>query len=217
MIINILYTLFFLPHLIMPIAAHSHFANIHGLAKHEISLQKRYADQYVNSIFKDNILLTLAYLTHTVKNASDINWTEIEKPQQYEFELQPGQTFAFHEDVLEQYNGKVALTTNAHFNFEEGYKSDGLVGDGVCHLASLFNWVATDAGLTVEAPTNHNFAIIPEISMEFGTSIYSYPGKGAENAAQNLYITNSLSKRVMFVFRYDGENLQLRIEQPIDL
>ncbi|MBI1982553.1 MAG: VanW family protein [Candidatus Levybacteria bacterium] len=86
-----------------------------------------------------------------------------------------------------------------------------LYGDGVCHLASLINWVAKDAGLEVQAPVSHDFREIPEIPKEFGTSIYFYPGQKATNAQQNLYITNNLKNPVAFKVHYDGEKLKIEV------
>lgn len=176
----------------------------HILATHQMSLEDRYGDKWVNNIFKDNILLNIAYLRGDVSDKSKINWDEVEKPFIFQFKLDPNQTFAFHDDVLDKYSGKVAKTTNAHFNFADGFKSDGyLFGDGVCHLASLLYWVAKDANLAAEAPTNHNFANIPQVPKEAGVSIY------ALNQEQNLYITNNRSKPIAFKFEYKDNNLKV--------
>src|SRR6266498_4435542 len=106
------------------------------LAKQEMSLSKRYANPTVNDVFKDNILLTLAYLSGKVQNSHQISWDALHKPTTYELVLQPGEVFAFHNDVLPQYVGKKITSTNAHFNGAEGFRSDGyLYGDGVCHFA----------------------------------------------------------------------------------
>ncbi|MBI4038236.1 VanW family protein [Candidatus Daviesbacteria bacterium] len=165
-----------------------------AITSYTMSLTNRQPDRFVNSVFRDNILLTLKYLGA------------------YKFTLNPGETFAFHEDTFEKYHGKVVKTTNAHFNFQEGFKSDGyLIGDGVCHLASLMNLVAKNAGLEVEAPTNHNFAEIPDIPKEYGVSIYSYPGRVLTNAVQNLYITNNKPYPVEFRFGLENDNLTLAI------
>lgn len=182
------------------------------LASRTISLENRYPDSYVNSVFKDNILLNMAYLGGRINSASKIDWKAIKKPFSYHLELKPNETFAFHEDVLSEYQGKVNTTTNAHFNAQDGFKSDGyLAGDGICHLASLIYWVAKDASLNAKAPTNHDFMPIPEIPKEFGVSIYYYPGRTSTNAMQNLYITNNTLNTVHFKFDYDGKNLSLSI------
>lgn len=182
------------------------------VASKQISLETRQAPRYVNDVFRDNILLNLAYLDGRVAKKEDIKWEEVRKPFSYQFVLSPQETFAFHEDVLSKYQNSIELTTNAHFNFLEGFKSDGyLMGDGVCHLASLIYWVAKEAGLDAYAPTNHNFADIPEIPREFGVAIYSIPGNPTANALQNMYITNSKAEPVIFEFAYNGKTLKFSI------
>lgn len=182
----------------------------HVLASHSISLENRYPIKSVSDIFKDNILLNLYYMDGKVPSARNINWDQIRKPANFEFSLDPGKTFAFHDNVLDQYKNSLTKTTQAHFNSQEGFKSDGyLFGDGVCHLASIIYWVAKDAGFSTEAPTNHDFMTIPEISREYGVSIYANPYSKGSNAQQNLYVTNNKSKPVSFKFEYDGSNLKV--------
>lgn len=182
------------------------------LASHSFSLEDRYDNSFVNAVFKDNILLTLAYLNGTVQNKNDISWDKVISSFSYELELKPGQEFAFHDQILPEYKGSVAKTTNAHFNYQDGFKSDGyLTGDGVCHLASLIYWTAKDAGLTAIAPTDHDFAKIPDVPKEYGVSIYAIPGAFEVSARQNLYITNSLNKTITLNFNYDGTNLTVSI------
>lgn len=184
------------------------------LASKEISLETRYDDAFVNGVFKDNILLNIAYLSGKVTNAADINWEEVGKPFKYKFSLDPGKTFAFHEDVLPQYAVSLTLTTNAHFNFDDGFKSDGwLFGDGVCHLASLMYWAAKEAGLDAYAPARHDFRAIPEIPREFGVSIYKMPGQVGANAYQNLYITNNQAEPIVFEFDYNGKTLKFSVSK----
>lgn len=185
------------------------------LAEHEFSLDKRYNNSFVNNVFRDNILLTLNYAAGKKLNpAAGIDWKDVAKQSQYKIILKPGETFAFHNDVLPEYQGKVTKFTNAHFNSTEGFKSDGyLVGDGVCHLASLLYWVAKDAGLKAVAPTRHDFAPIPEVPPEYGVSIYSYPGKNASNEAQNLYITNTRAKQVAFEFKVENDELKVSVAE----
>ncbi len=182
------------------------------LATHEISLSNRQPSSYVNGVFKDNILLNIDYLSGVVQPPTQMNWYMVRQPKMVEFKLNPNETFAFHDDVLSQYQGAVTKTTNAHFNSTEGFKSDGyLVGDGVCHLASLINWTARDAGLISYAPTNHNFANIAEIPKQYGTSIYYYPGRAYTNQKQNLYVTNNFQKTITFRFEYKGDKLKVTI------
>ena len=160
---------------------------------------------------KKNILLNLAYLSGDVKSKFDINWDRLQNDNEYVFTLKPGETFAFHDSVLRNYQGNVVITTNAHFNSSEGFLSDGyLVGDGVCHFASIINWVARDAGLDVVVTKNHDFAKIEEVPKEYGVSIYVNPtnGYGAQN---NLYITNNKNQIVDFRFEYKNEELKVSV------
>ena len=165
-------------------------------AERSFSLTNRYPDAMVNEVFKYNILHTVTLMN----------------PKSYSFTLNPGEVFAFHEDVLPQFEGRVAQTTNAHFNYTDGFKSDGyLMGDGVCHLASLLYMTAKEAGLTALAPTSHDFANIPEVPKEYGVSIYFNPGAREANAQQNLYITNTFDKAVQFAFTTDGTTLSVKV------
>src|SRR3989344_5003113 len=177
------------------------------ISSHEISLEKRYYP-----VQKDNILLNLAYMDGRVTKKEDISWDELQKPFKYEFRLEPNKTFAYHDDVLDEYKDKLVKTTQAHFNAQEGFKTDGyLYGDGVCHLASLIYWVAKDAGLDAKAPVNHDFMPIPEIAREHGVSIYSNPYSKGANSLQNLYITNSREKPVEFKFEYKDDKLKVSV------
>ncbi len=182
------------------------------ISSHAISLEKRFTDKFVNDVMKDNILLNIAYMAGKTNKDVDPKRDELRKPFHYNFVLKPNQTFAFHDDVLPKYQGKINKTTNAHFNLQENFRSDGyLAGDGVCHLASIIYWAAKDAGLDATAPTNHNFMAITQIPKEFGVSIYSYPGKNYTSQVQNLYITNNKNLAVKFKFDFDGENLKVSV------
>jgi len=177
-----------------------------ALASHSFSLKNRYDNQFVNDVFKDNILLTLYYLDNQINDKSQIDWERINQPLKTEFTLKPDEKFAFHEKALPDYSANVVKTTNAHFIGSEGFKSDGhLIGDGVCHLASLMYWVAKDAGLTAYSPSNHNFAKINEVPKEYGVGILS------PNPLGNLYIVNNLEKPITFSFDFDGENLTVAV------
>lgn len=183
------------------------------LATHEFSMEKRYDNTYVNDVFKDNILLAIDYLKNDKIDPSKIDWNKVEQPFSYNLTLKPGEVFAFHDDVLSQFKNKVKKTTNAHFMWSEGFKSDGwLVGDGVCHLASLMYWTAKDAGLEALAPTRHDFAKINEVPREYGVAIFSLPGSGG-NAQQNLYITNNKDKEIVFNFDYNGKELKITAQE----
>lgn len=178
------------------------------LASHTISLENRYSNDYVNNVFRDNILLALNYTSGEVTDKNDINWDEIEQPFHYEFVLKPGEEFAFHEHTLPDYSINVVHTTNSNFGWADGYKSDGyLVGDGVCHLASIMYWTAKDAGLSAYAPSNHDFAVIPDIPKEYGVGILS------PNPLGNLYITNNLQSDITYSFDYDGHDLEVKISE----
>ncbi len=182
------------------------------LSSRSFSLENRYNDSFVNQVFKDNILLTIKYLEGSITQKEDISWEEVEKPFTYELTLEPGETFAFHDTILPEYNGKVVKTTNAHFNYQDGFKTDGLLyGDGVCHLASLLYWAAKDAGLKTVYFANHNFAKINDVPREYGVSIKYMPGDVSGSARQNLYITNDFDKPVSIVFAYDGVDLAIKI------
>lgn len=183
-----------------------------NLSKREMSLNKRYAVASVNDVMRDNILLTIAYMRNIVPDKRAIDWETVRKPFTYSFELQPGETYAFQKDALDEFKGTVTKTTDVHFGASDGFKSDGyLFGDGVCHLASLFYWAAKDAGLHTVAPTNHDFAIIPEIPREYGVSIYSQPGQSTVNATQNLYVKNDSKNSIRFDISYDGNNLKVEV------
>jgi hypothetical protein len=178
------------------------------LATHSFSLEDRYGNTFVNDVFKDNILLTLAYMDGTVKDKADLSWDKVESPFTYEFTLNPGEEFAFHDGTLPDYSKNVVKTTGVTFNSQEGFKYDGdLVGDGVCHLASLIYWTAKDAGLSAYAPSNHNFAKINDVPKEYGVAIMAPSPMG------NLYITDNLNKPVNFVFNYDGTNLSVNVTE----
>jgi hypothetical protein len=212
----VLISFLFLPFLSNQPMINMALPSVQKLSYHEFSLNNRYENSFVNDVFKDNILLAVNYTAGQKIDPQNINWSNVEKPFKFSLTLKPGQTFSFHDDVLPQYQGKITRTTNAHFNSQEGFKSDGyLVGDGVCHFASLLYWVAKDAGLDTLAPTRHDFANIPEVPREYGTSIYSYPGKSQSNEAQNLYITNNKGKDVTFVFNFDGEKLGITAQEDL--
>lgn len=182
--------------LIISLTTHPFAPRVHEveLSSHEISLEQRYPVKSVNEVMKYNILHTLDRMGET------------------KFTLERGRTFAFHDDILPEYKDTLVKTTNAHFNAAEGFKTDGyLYGDGVCHLASLIYWVAKDAGLEVLAPVNHDFMPIPQISREYGVSIYSNPYSKGANSRQNLYITNNKNNPVEFKFEYKDDNLKLSV------
>lgn len=182
------------------------------LASRSMSLNTRYGYDLPENVYKDNILLNLAYLNGTVKSKNDINWDALDQPMTMEFSLEPGQRFAYHDTTLLEYSDNIVVTTNSTFGAGDGYKFEGgLYGMGVCHLASLIHWAALDAGLESVAPSNHDFYPIPEIPKKYGVAIYSNPGSLLASAKQNLYIKNNLESKVTFKFDYDGVNLKVTI------
>ncbi|HEV2339664.1 MAG TPA: hypothetical protein VGT05_02725 [Patescibacteria group bacterium] len=184
------------------------------LSSRTYSLADRYNNSYVNNVFADNILLTLAYMRGTVKEGQTVNWNMVKSDFTYTMVLKSGTSFAFHDSVLPQYKNNVSQTTNAHFDASEGFESDGwLVGDGVCHLASFINVVARTADLFVVSPTPHNFARIPDVPEKYGVAIYYMPGETGSSSMQNLYITNTFNKPVAFIFTHNGTNLTIRVEK----
>ncbi|KKT40408.1 hypothetical protein A3K29_03340 [Candidatus Collierbacteria bacterium RIFOXYB2_FULL_46_14] len=184
------------------------------LSTQEMSMGYRYPVASVSKIFKENILLNLAYLDGRVTNAQDINWDEIAKPFKSEFTLQPNEAFAYHDTILPEYKDRVVVTTKARFNKQDGFKTDGyLYGDGVCQLASFINMAARDANLKVVQFTNHDFAAIPEVPKIYGVSIYLDPNNRAASARKNLYIVNNQDKPVTFRFDYNGQELKVTVSK----
>lgn len=183
------------------------------LSSRSMSLDKRYGGVDIpNNVYKDNILLNLAYLNGSVKSKNDINWDELHQPMSMEFTLEPGQRFTYHSIVDEQYSDNIAVTTSTNFGAGDGYKYEGgLYGMGVCHLASLIHWAALDAGVESIAPSNHDFYAIPEIPKQYGVAIYNSPDSPVASAKQNLYIKNTLDSKVTFKFVFDGNNLKITV------
>ncbi|MFH0864287.1 MAG: VanW family protein [Candidatus Gottesmanbacteria bacterium] len=177
---------------------------IKPLASQSMDMTNRYPDKWVNEVFSDNILLSLHYLKGDAVN--NPNWEKTREPFQVDFTLKSGDVFAFHDVTLPEYKDKVVKTMNSHFMWDEGYKSDGwLIGDGVCHLATLMNWVASEAGLKVIAKANHDFRPVPDIDRKYGTSIFY------GNVYQNLYIENTLDYSAKFEFKIDPKKINLSI------
>src|SRR5579862_8398296 len=69
------------------------------LGERSFSLDDRYWNEYVTKVFKDNILLTMAYLSGKVTKGSTINWDIVRKPFTYDFLLKPGEVFALHDTL----------------------------------------------------------------------------------------------------------------------
>lgn len=180
------------------------------LSQKEFSLENRYSVKSVNEVMKKNILLNLAYLNGTVTKKADIDWNKVTSPFHFQKILGVGETFAYHTTVRNEYADKVAFTTNSNFNASDGYLSDGyLFGDGVCHIASLINWAALEAGLETIVPKDHrSVGPIPDVPDDYGVSIYKNGNVGANN---NLYITNTKPVPVTLHFEYDGTDLKVYV------
>jgi len=185
-----------------------------NLGRVDYSLSNRYNNTFVNDVFSDNILLTLAYMRGSVSSGKPIVWDQVRSDFSYSLVLKPGETFAFHDRVLPEYANQTIKTTNSHFNSTQGFRSDGyLVGDGVCHLASFINVVARQANLEVKSPTRHDFAKIPDVTKEQGVSIYYDPNALGSSQMQNLYITNNQISTIAFVFSYANKTLDIQVEK----
>lgn len=198
----------FVPHVV----EQAYSSNEQLVAKHHMSLETRYANPVINDVFKDNILLTLSYMSGRVQKASDINWDDVRAERTYEITLEPGQVFAFHDDILPEFRDRSIIHTNARFGAGQGFRSSGyLYGDGVCHLASLITWTARDAGLKVTTLVNHDFANIPEVPREHGTSIVTTGTPSLNAQRQNLYVENTFDVPVRMVFEYKDKNLSFAI------
>lgn len=199
-----------------PVAALLPQAESVVLASHEISLENRQPNAWVNNVFRENILLTVAYGRKIAAIGQPVNWDEVNKPFTWTMKLGPDEIFSFHNLVLPKYAGKAEPWNEIHYYTSEGFLSDGnLIGDGVCHLASLLAWTAKDAGLSVEAPTNHNFAAIPDVPKEEGVAIYYDPHNLHVSGLQNLYIHNTKDVPVEFVFGYDGSKLEISVRESL--
>lgn len=186
------------------------------LSEENYSLKNRYGNTFVNDVFADNILLTLAYMSGTVKEGAKIPWDSVRAPFTYKLVLQPGQVFAFHDKLLPEYKNKSVVTTNSKFNSSQGFRSDGwLVGDGVCHLASFINVVAKEANLDVKTLVRHDFAKIEDVSREDGVSIKYDPNSVSSSTRQNLYITNNREKPIAFVFTHENDALVIEVVEMV--
>lgn len=161
------------------------------LAQHLLSLNDRMESSYANEIFRQNILLNIKYFPK-------------------EITLAPGETFAFHDKLLPEYKNKVVKTGFTQFSRKEGFKSvGGLRANGVCHLATLMNWAASQAGLLVFAPSHHSF--INGVPKKFWTSIYYHPNGGWRTLNQNLYLTNPFPYSVKLIFETNRQSVVLKV------
>ena len=93
------------------------------LATHSFSLEDRYGNTFVNDVFKDNILLTLAYMDGSVKAKGDISWDKVSPLSATNLPFCPGRNLLSMIRLYPIYKGDVVKTTNAHFNWNDGFKS----------------------------------------------------------------------------------------------
>lgn len=196
------------------------------LAKEIMDLNKRNPDSSVNDIFRDNILLNLHYIKGDQQSVfkankvelygeNKIDWVKLREPFEFRIMLKQGELFSFHDELLpefEKYKGN-AKTGWTKFSANEGYKTlDGLSGNGVCHLASLINWTASEAGMGVTAKVNHDFYPVPGVDRKYGTSIVYRPGQ-MTTKMQNLYVMNNFLETAIFSFKADKDKVELEISE----
>lgn len=195
--------LFSQPTMVSPVAGNAgQLVQNQVLASETMDLSYRYPVKSVSDGFSENIFIALGYLAFQ-GDALEAQAGEFA----FVLVLNPGEVFAFHKNILPEFKQDKIITQESGFLKKEGYVSvAGLQGNGVCHLASLMNFVATGAGLEVTAPMNHNFAQIPGIDRKYGTSIYYLPKGGGISQRQNLYIRNNREYPVELRFSL-AENL----------
>ncbi len=168
------------------------------LAQNSLDLTNRDENKEINEIFTDNILLNLYYFAGKISD-------------DFSFVLPSGAVFAFHKNILPEYEKGLVMTVGSQFSAEQGFKKAyGIHGNGVCHLASLMNWTASEAGLEVIAKRNHDFSPIPGVPREYGTLI-SYEEGSKESKEKNLYIKNNFDFPVIFQFKLEKKKIKLRI------
>jgi len=184
-----------------------------------LSLKVRHPDKTVNDIFSDNILLNLHYIKGDINdlktgkaNAGEnmINWEKIREPFDFSVTLKPDETFAFHDDVLPEFKDEKIISGWTEFSYNDGYKQvDGLYGNGVCHLASVLNWLGITSRLEVTAKVNHDFFPVKGVPQKYGTSIL-YMG-GYSSQMQNLYIKNTYSHPITLVFNINPQRVVISV------
>jgi len=161
------------------------------LSSETMDLGSRYHVESISNGFMRNILINVWYLVGT-------------KP----LILQPGEVFAFHKNILPQFKDEKIVTQESGFNSQDGYVAvAGLYGNGVCHLATLMNWVSSEAGLEVTALASHDFSPVPGIDRKYGTSIRYMPDGSRNSSGQNLYVKNTFDYPVEFKFSLENERV----------
>ena len=186
------------------------------LAERQLDLTTRHPDENINGVFADNILLAVWYFSGQSQPPES---TRILDRIIVEVELGPGEVWAFHDMVLPEFkpealetSGGSLIASGTRYTAKEGYRTAlGLPGNGVCHLATLMNWVASEAGLEVTAKVNHNFAPVPGVPEKYGTSIRYSPDGSLNSANQNLYIKDNFDDPIRLIFTLEGSSLKLRI------
>lgn len=182
------------------------------LSSHSFSLAERDKNSYVNRVFSENILINLGYLSGAFVREEANHPTVTFQPFWFDIVLGPQEVFAYHDSILDKYKNARIRTTQTHFDFGDGYISDGfLYGDGVCHLASLIYWSAVDAGLEAYAPTNHDFRAIPGVPRQYGVAIYANPQKDAVSKMENLYIKNNKNRAITLKFAYENDSVSVSV------
>lgn len=175
------------------------------LARQKLDLTILGYGQAATDILADNIRLNLHYFKGDTKEAKNLR-----EPFTFSFTLEPGEVFAYHDQVLAEFKDATIKTQPSHFSNAEGYKTLTLPGSGVCYLASLINWAAADAGLKVVALANHDFETIPGVPRKYGTAIY-FDGATETSRRQNLYVVNNLEKPVTFNFEVTEKEVVVTI------
>lgn len=178
------------------------------LASETMDLSYRYPVESVSKGFKENILVNLYHFSKinsgVDERGTETNNSQVDVPSNFAITLNPGEVFAFHDKISSEFSKDKVITPNSGYGANDGYiLISGLYGNGVCHLATLMNYVAQKAGVEVVALTRHDFAAIPGFDREYGTSI-SY-GNCPER--QNLYIKNNKEYPLDLGFTLAGDNL----------
>lgn len=196
-------------------------------AHETLDLKARHGNKNINAGYGDNIRLYLHYLKGDVANLTlpgaltdagptVIDWAKVREPLTLSFTLVPGEVFAFHPGLLPEFKDKRVYAVPTSLDQADGYRYiDGLWGNGVCHLASFFNWVGSEAGLKVTAKVNHNFAPIYGVPKIYGTAVYYATGQETSNAKQNLYLENTKPNPVTITISIDDKKVEMLVTETV--
>lgn len=182
------------------------------LSTGRMDLSYRYPIENTSKVFTENVLVNLYHLSRLNKSEDaqipqDFKFQE-NVPASFSLTLQPGEVFAFHDRVLNQYKDSKIIAPEGGYRPQDGYiLLGGLYGNGVCHLATLMNYVAQHSGVEVTSLTRHDFAPVPGFDREYGTSIST--GNAPEK--QNLYIKNDKEMPLELKFDLQGNELVFTI------